>query len=97
MFAITTDGMENTSRRYDSDQVKEMIERQKENTDGNSCSSAKRSPPTDAAPLSAQTEKKTSTMTLKKERTKKEKAGGKNKAGAFQRGYFKSLSLLTFL
>ncbi len=57
MFAITTDGMENTSRRYDSDQVKEMIERQKENTDGNSCSSAKRSPPTDAAPPSALTEK----------------------------------------
>lgn len=30
MFVITTDGMENASRRYDSDQVKHMIERQKE-------------------------------------------------------------------
>ena len=30
MFVITTDGMENASRRYDSDKVKKMIERQKE-------------------------------------------------------------------
>lgn len=30
MFIITTDGMENASRRYDSKKVKEMIERQKE-------------------------------------------------------------------
>ena len=30
MFIITTDGMENASRRYTSDQVKEKIERQKE-------------------------------------------------------------------
>lgn len=30
MFVITTDGMENASRRYTSDRVKEMIERQKE-------------------------------------------------------------------
>lgn len=30
MFVITTDGMENASRRYDSDRVKKMIERQKE-------------------------------------------------------------------
>ena len=29
LFVITTDGMENASRRYRSDQVKEMIERQK--------------------------------------------------------------------
>lgn len=29
MFIITTDGMENASRRYSSDQVKQMIERQK--------------------------------------------------------------------
>lgn len=29
MFVITTDGMENASRRYSSDKVKEMIERQK--------------------------------------------------------------------
>ncbi len=29
MFIITTDGMENASRRYTSDKVKEMIERQK--------------------------------------------------------------------
>lgn len=29
MFVITTDGMENASRRYSSDQVKKMIERQK--------------------------------------------------------------------
>lgn len=29
MFVITTDGMENASRRYDSDTVKKMIERQK--------------------------------------------------------------------
>ena len=28
MFVITTDGMENASRRYDSDRVKKMIERQ---------------------------------------------------------------------
>lgn len=30
IFVITTDGMENASRRYDSDTVKRMIERQKE-------------------------------------------------------------------
>ena len=30
MFVITTDGMENASRKYTSDQVKAMIERQKE-------------------------------------------------------------------
>lgn len=30
MFVITTDGMENASRRYDSEIVKKMIERQKE-------------------------------------------------------------------
>ena len=30
MFVITTDGMENASRRYDSEKVKQMIERQKE-------------------------------------------------------------------
>ena len=30
MFVITTDGMENASRRYDSDRVKHMINRQKE-------------------------------------------------------------------
>ncbi|MBO4938696.1 MAG: hypothetical protein J6C98_06830 [Oscillospiraceae bacterium] len=31
LFVITTDGMENASRRYDSDKVKAMIQRQKEN------------------------------------------------------------------
>lgn len=30
MFVITTDGVENASRRYDSEKVKKMIERQKE-------------------------------------------------------------------
>ncbi len=30
LFVITTDGLENASRRYDSDKVKHMIERQKE-------------------------------------------------------------------
>ena len=30
MFVITTDGMENASRKYDSEKVKKMIERQKE-------------------------------------------------------------------
>ena len=30
MFVITTDGMENVSRRYNSEKVKQMIERQKE-------------------------------------------------------------------
>jgi hypothetical protein len=30
MFIITTDGMENASRRYSSEKVKAMIERQKE-------------------------------------------------------------------
>ena len=30
LFVITTDGMENASRRYDSDRVKQMIRRQKE-------------------------------------------------------------------
>lgn len=30
MFVIMTDGMENASRRYSSDEVKEMVERQKE-------------------------------------------------------------------
>ena len=29
LFVITTDGMENASRRYDSEKVKKMIERQK--------------------------------------------------------------------
>ena len=29
LFVITTDGMENASRRYDSETVKKMIERQK--------------------------------------------------------------------
>ena len=29
MFVITTDGMENASRRYNSEKVKQMIERQK--------------------------------------------------------------------
>ena len=29
MFLITTDGMENASRRYNSEKVKQMIERQK--------------------------------------------------------------------
>ena len=29
MFLITTDGMENASRRYNSEKVKHMIERQK--------------------------------------------------------------------
>lgn len=33
MFIITTDGMENASRRYSSDEVKRMIERQKEKYD----------------------------------------------------------------
>ena len=33
LFVITTDGMENASRRYDYDKVKEMIERQKEKYD----------------------------------------------------------------
>ena len=33
LFVITTDGMENTSRRYDYHRVKEMIERQKERHD----------------------------------------------------------------
>jgi len=35
IFVITTDGMENASRRYSSDRVKEMIKRQTENTVGN--------------------------------------------------------------
>lgn len=30
MFVITTDGMENASRRYSADQVRQMVERQKE-------------------------------------------------------------------
>ena len=30
LFVITTDGMENASRRYDSDQVKAMVQRQKD-------------------------------------------------------------------
>ena len=33
LFVITTDGMENASRRYDSETVKKMIERQKEKLD----------------------------------------------------------------
>ena len=33
MFIITTDGMENASQRYSSDEVKKMIERQKEKYD----------------------------------------------------------------
>ena len=39
LFVITTDGMENASRRYSARRVKEMIQRQKENsTAGNSSS-----------------------------------------------------------
>ena len=38
LFVITTDGMENASRRYSYERVKEMITRQKENTAGNFCS-----------------------------------------------------------
>lgn len=40
LFVITTDGMENASRRYDSEAVKKMIERQKEKYSWSSCSSA---------------------------------------------------------
>lgn len=36
IFVITTDGYENASRKYSADRVKQMIERQKENMDGNS-------------------------------------------------------------
>ena len=39
LFVITTDGMENASRRYDSEKVKKMIERQKESTAGSFFSS----------------------------------------------------------
>lgn len=38
MFIITTDGMENASRKYSSDRVKAMIERKKKSMVGNSCS-----------------------------------------------------------
>lgn len=40
LFVITTDGMENASRRYDSARVKQMIEHEKRSMVGNSCSSA---------------------------------------------------------
>ena len=39
LFVITTDGMENASRRYDSEKVKKMIERQKKSTAGSFFSS----------------------------------------------------------
>ncbi len=37
LFIITTDGMENASRRYHYEKVKQMIQRQKENTAGSFC------------------------------------------------------------
>lgn len=37
LFIITTDGMENASRRYSYEKVKQMVEKEKENMDGNSC------------------------------------------------------------
>lgn len=40
IFIIMTDGMENASHMYSSDKVKQMIQRQQENTDGSFCSSA---------------------------------------------------------
>ena len=40
LFVITTDGMENASRRYDSARVKQMIELRRASMVGNSCPSA---------------------------------------------------------
>ena len=40
LFVITTDGMENASRRYDSETVKKMIERRRKSTAGSFYSSA---------------------------------------------------------
>ena len=45
VFVITTDGMENASRRYDADRVRRMIEHEKENTAGSFCSSRRTSMP----------------------------------------------------
>ena len=43
LFVITTDGMENASRHYSSDRVKQMIERQKSRYGWEFCSSARTS------------------------------------------------------
>ena len=45
VFVITTDGMENSSVEYTYKQVKTMIEREQESTDGSSCSWAPTSTP----------------------------------------------------
>ena len=52
LFVITTDGMENASRRYTYDKVKAMIEHQR-NTAGNSCSWVPTSMPPGKLPGSA--------------------------------------------
>ena len=64
MFVITTDGMENASRRYSSDEVKRMIREQK-STAGSFCLSARISTQLKqrAATASARTEPLTTTPT----------------------------------
>ena len=64
LFVITTDGMENASRRYDSERVKQMIERQKA---GSFCSSARISTPSRrrGASASARIARSTTTPTAR--------------------------------
>lgn len=67
LFVITTDGMENASRRYDSERVKQMIERQRRVTAGSFCSSARISTPSRrrGASASAQIARSTTTPTAR--------------------------------
>ena len=39
IFVITTDGLENASKRFGYKKIRRMIEREKSNTAGSSCSS----------------------------------------------------------
>ena len=67
LFVITTDGMENASRRYDSKRVKQMIERQRRVTAGSFCSSARISTPSRrrGASASARIARSTTTPTAR--------------------------------
>ena len=67
LFVITTDGMENASRRYDSEKVKKMIERQKEKYGWEFCSSVQTSTQLRRQGISelVQTERSTTTLTMR--------------------------------
>lgn len=67
LFVITTDGMENASRRYDSEKVKKLIERQKEKSAGSFYSSAQTLMQLRRQSIleSEQTERSTTTLTAR--------------------------------